>query len=76
MSPRLQSNPQVAQSNPQVDTQVAQSMLKVPQDHNPTTDIVYRSPMFYIMLRVAGGNCAPKVSLLNASAITATAEGN
>ena len=31
MSPRLQSNPQVAQSNPQVDTKVAQSMLKEPQ---------------------------------------------
>ena len=37
VSHRLQSNPQVAQSNPQVDTQVAQSMFKVPQGCSQVT---------------------------------------
>ena len=33
-------------------------------------------PLLSIMLWVAGGNCAPNVSLLNASAATAPAEAN
>ena len=101
VSPRLQTNPQVAQSSPQVDTQVAQSMLKVPQGRpqvapsnlrvaqiNPrvapsnhqaaqrSPQVAQRfpqssqshhrhcvsEPLVYIMLWVAGGNCALKVS--------------
>ena len=72
VSPRLQSNPQVPKVSPQVDTEVAPTMVKVAQSQSHHRHCV-AEPLVHIMLWVAGGNCAPQMSLLNASAITATA---